>query len=244
MEPFPWRLITVDIDGTLTRGHGWRPIAVAFGKLSVLEESNRRFYAREIGEDEHLTNILRIATGHTVAEVETLVDRTPKLDGIAEGLRELHARGARVALLTHNPSYVTQYYRRTFGFDDEEGVDAQAVTDGLIGPPVGVHADKPAGLALLLARADVPPSRTVHIGDGWSDALVFRRVGGRVALNSSLPEVRAAADLALSTEDFRAVVTALDRLTPPTAGPTASTEPLTKGIAPFGPYSYDRSDRR
>lgn len=216
MGPFPWRLVTVDIDGTLTRGHGWRPIAVAFERLAAFEDSNRRFYAHEIGEDEHLANILGIATGHTIAEVEALVDRTPKLDGIVEGVHELQARGARVALLSHNPSYVTRCYRQTFGFDDDEGVDAQALRDGRIGPPVGVHADKRAGLKLLLGRAGVPSTETVHIGDGWSDARVFPEVGGGIALNSPLPDVRAEADLALSTDDFRVVVAALGRLAPRT----------------------------
>lgn len=217
MDRFRWRLVTVDIDGTLTRGHGWRPIAAAFGRTSEFEASNRQFYAHEIGEDQHLANILGIATGHTVAEVEAIVERTPKLDGIAEGVRVLHRHGARVALLSHNPSYVTSYYRRTFAFDDEEGVDAQAITDGRIGPPAGVHADKVQAVELLLVRAGAQRFETVHVGDGWSDARVFRTVGGGVALNSFLPEVRAAADLSLSTRDFRDVTAALGALSPRSA---------------------------
>jgi len=67
--PFPWRLVTFDIDGTLTPVHGWKGIAVAFGHLAEFEETTRQFRAHEIGEDRHLTNLLNIATGHTVAEV-------------------------------------------------------------------------------------------------------------------------------------------------------------------------------
>ena len=214
MGPFPWQLVTVDIDGTLTRGHGWRPIAVAFGKLPAFDETNRRFYAREIGEDEHLADLLDLATGHTVEEVRTLVASTPRLAGIAEGVRALHAEGAKAALLSHNPPYVMQYYQESFGFDDGEGVDAQRIVAGRIGPPVGVHADKREGLRRLLARTGAEPRRTVHVGDGWSDAEVFPIVGGGVALNTDLPEVRAAADLVLATDDFRAVVDALGRLEP------------------------------
>jgi len=211
---YPWRLVTVDIDGTLTRGHGWRAIALAFGSLPAFEETHRRFFAHEVDEDQHLAELLDLATGHTVREVVEIVDRTPKLARIGEGVRELHRLGARVALLSHNPSFVTGYYRRAFGFDDDEGVDAQAIVEGRIGPPVGVRADKVRGLRRLLRRFAVAPRQVVHVGDGWADIAVFRRVGAGVALNSQLEQVKAAADLAISTEDFLEVVDALGRLTP------------------------------
>jgi phosphoserine phosphatase len=214
MDGFPWRLVTVDIDGTLTRGHGWQPIALAFGSLDRFESTNRRFHAHEIGEDEHLANLLDLATGHTVREVEAIVQRTPKLAGIREGVQELHARGARTALLSHNPPYVTRYYRQSYGFDDEEGVNAQAVRDGRIGPPVGVRADKSAGLRALIGRIGASPREVVHVGDGWADAKLFPQVGGGVALNSRLTDVKAAADLALTTDDFRDLVEVLGRLRP------------------------------
>jgi phosphoserine phosphatase len=213
-RPSSWRLVTVDIDGTLTRTHGWKEVAVTFGGLKAFDESQRRFFAHQIGEDSHLADLLDLATGHTVAEVEAVLERTPKLTGIAEGVEQLRARGARVALLTHNPNYVADWYRRRFGFDDAEGVAGQSVTAGRIGPPVGIHADKPGGLRALAARHPTPLSLVAHVGDGWSDAEVFRLVGGAIALNSSYPEVDRAADLALRTGDFRDVVDALSRLAP------------------------------
>ena len=211
---FPWRLVTVDIDGTLTRTHGWRDVAVAFDCLGPFEETQRRFFAHQIGEDAHLSDLLALATGHTLAEMEEVLERTPKLAGIAEGIGQLHDRGARVALLTHNPTYVADWYRRSFGFDDAEAVRGQPVTAGRIGPPVGIRADKPGGLRALLARHPTPPTLVAHVGDGWTDAEVFRLVGGGIALNSPYPEVNRAADLVLATEDFRDVVQGLSRLSP------------------------------
>ncbi len=213
---FPWRLVTVDIDGTLTLRHGWRDLAVAFDRLDAFEGTNRRFFAHEIGEDPHLANLLDIATGHTVAEVEAVVERTPKLRGIRDGISRLHRLGARVALLTHNPTYVVDWYRRTFGFDDAGGVTGQTVMDGRIGPPTQVRANKPGGLRSLLSRSEVPATSAVHVGDGRSDAEVFRLIGGGIALNSPFPDVNRAADLALSTENFEEVVDGLSRLHPRT----------------------------
>jgi phosphoserine phosphatase len=211
---YPWRLITVDIDGTLTLVHGWREIAFAFDRLPEYESSRRRFLAHEIGEDKHLADLLDLATGHTVAEVEAIVARTPKLSHIAEGVDALQHLGARVALLTHNPPYVSGYYRRTYGFDDEEGSAEPPIVDGIIGPPSSVRADKLGGLRALLARTHLSRSNVVHVGDGWSDAEVFPEVGGGLALNSAFPEVNRAADLSLRTRDFGDVVASLGRMVP------------------------------
>lgn len=216
MPQIPWGLVTVDIDGTLTLVHGWAEIARTFGRSEAFEATTRRFNAHEIGEDEHLTNLLDVAEGHAVAEVEEVLARTPKLSGIAEGVAELHAAGAWVALLSHNPTYVADWYRRTFGFDDFEAVAGQPVVDGRIGFASGVRADKPGGMRALLLRYDVPATAAVHVGDGASDAEVFRIVGGGVALNSPDPEVRRQADLVVTTRDFRDVAQGILRLRPRT----------------------------
>ena len=216
LDGFPWRLVTVDIDGTLTRVHGWKEIAKEFHGLAAFESTNRRFAAHEIGEDAHLANLLDIATGHTVADVETVLERTPRLAGIGQGIAAIREVGARVALLTHNPTYVADWYRRTFGFDDSEAVASQSLDHGRIGPPTLTHADKRAGFRALLSRGEISPSLAVHIGDGWSDVEVFRIAGGGVALNSPFAEVNRAADLALATQDFREVAEALARLQPRT----------------------------
>ena len=211
---FPWRLITVDIDGTLTRIHGWRAIARAFGREPDFDQSNRRFFAREIGEDEHLVELLALARDRTVPEVERVLAATPKLEGIAVGVSDLHRRGARIGLLTHNPGYIVEYYRRTFGFDEGEGLEVPVDRDQRIGGANEVHADKPEGLRRLLSRTAVRPEEVVHVGDGWSDAEVFRLVGGGVSVNSPLEEVNRAADRVVRTSDFRDVVRALIELRP------------------------------
>lgn len=213
-DGFPWRLLTVDIDGTLTRTHGWKEIARTFDRLPEFERTNREFRAGRLEEDTHIADFLRIAQGHTLAELQQALERTPKLAGISEGIALLHDRGVAVALLTHNPDYVVEWYRQRFRFDDGEGVGGQPVVGGRIGPPVGIHADKPAELARLLARHRVPAACVAHVGDSASDAQVFPLVGGGIALNAASPAVERAADLAIRTEDFRRVVEGLQRIRP------------------------------
>jgi phosphoserine phosphatase len=211
---FPWLLVTVDIDGTLTRVHGWREIAMAFGRVPEYEGIDRRFRADELDRNGYVARLIDLARGRTLSEVEEVLSRTPKLDGIGAGVARLRALGCRTALLTHNPTYVTDWYRATFGFDDAEGTPTPPIGRGPIGPVGRVGVDKRRGLAGLVARAAVPPSAVAHVGDGPSDAELFPLVGGGVALNSSSAAVRAAADIAISTTDFRDVVDALGRLSP------------------------------
>ncbi len=214
--PPPWSLVSVDVDGTLTTVHGWQVIAGRLGRRREFERTQRRFLAREIGEDEHLEDMLRLAEGRRIEEVEAALDATPHLREIAAGVRLLHDQGSRVALLTHNPPYICAWYARRFGFDDFDGTGAQPVVDGVIGRPSAVRADKPAGLARLAARAGTSWDRVVHVGDGWADAALFPRVGRGIALNSRLPEVDRAADLALHTSSFRAVARRIGSLGPRT----------------------------
>lgn len=214
MHRLPFRLVTVDIDGTLTRVHGWRVIARAFGREADFEASNQRFFAHEASEDEHLLALVDLAVGHSVREVEHVLAATPVVAGIAETITEIHRRGARVAVLSHNPSYVCDWYRRRFGFDDAEGLDGAWVRDGRIVDGGPVRADKLTGLGRLEARSGAAPAEVVHIGDGWADAAVFPYVGAGVAFNSHLADVERSADVALHAESFSALLPVLEGLTP------------------------------
>jgi phosphoserine phosphatase len=214
MPPVPWPLITVDLDGTLTRRHGWETIADRLGRRPLFEEANQRYLAGEANEDQHLLELLAIATGAPLTEVVDALAATPRLAGIEEGIGQFHAAGRRIALLTHNPSYVVDWYVARFGFDDAEGTRSQWVVEGRVAPPGPTHAGKLDGLRALARRAGVALDRVVHVGDGAVDAELFPMVGAGIALNAARPDVERAADLVLRTDDFRDVVAAIDRLPP------------------------------
>ncbi len=209
-----WPLVTVDIDGTLTRRHGWEVIAEALGRRRAFDRTTSALRAGAIPEDEHLRNLLAIATGAPLEKVEAALAATPFLDGIPEGIAELHRAGSRVALLTHNPAYVCRWYVGRFGFDDYEATDVQEVRDRIVQPPREIRADKWPGLEALARRARAAVGQVVHVGDGASDAALFARVGRGVALNAERPAVAQAADLVLRTGDFREVARAIGTLGP------------------------------
>jgi phosphoserine phosphatase len=210
-----FRLVTFDLDGTLTSVHGWREIARSLGRERELAESDRRFFAREIGEDAHLKNLLDLAVGCTVPELERILALTPKVAGIPETLRELRRQGVRTALLTHNPDYVCRWYRVEFGFDDAEGTTGTVLgPDGRIIDSGPARADKVAGLHRLLERWSVRPHEVAHVGDGWADATIFPRVGAGISFNSRLAEVDRAADASVRSDTLTAILPILSTLTP------------------------------
>lgn len=214
MAAWAYRLVTFDLDGTLTRGHGWEIIAESAGRRDEYRRINRRFLAQEVGEDEHLRELLDLAVGLSLDRVHELLSATRRVDGIRSTIAALHERGAVAALLTHNPTYVCDWYVRAFGFDDAEGTDGVQVRDGRIAPCGPIRADKSTGLARLLSRHGARPGEASHVGDGWADARIFPQVGAGIAFNSRHPEVDRAADAALHGNDLTEVVRTLDRLEP------------------------------
>jgi phosphoserine phosphatase len=211
-----WRLVTVDLDGTLTLVHGWQVIADRLGRRADFDRAMARYRLGTVGEDEHLRDLLELATGAGWDKVESALTETPRLAAISEGIGLLRSVGVRVALLTHNPPYVGQWYLRRFGFDDLEGSVGPTVEGGRISPPGPVRADKRSGLTELVRRANVRTDQTVHVGDGPADAALFPLVGRGIAVNAARAEVARAADLALRTSDFRDVARAVLSLGPRT----------------------------
>lgn len=209
MGRYPFRLVTFDLDGTLTREHGWLAIARATGRVAEYEQSHRAFLAGTRGEEGHLDDLLALAVGRRVDEVEAILAATPKIGGLPETVRALHADGVRLALLTHNPDYVCRWYARTFGFEDFEGTVGERVRDGRVVDAGPAHPDKVAGLLRLRDRAGVPARAIAHIGDGRADAAVFPHVGFGLAFRAARAEVRRAADAVVGGDDLAAVLPVL-----------------------------------
>ena len=104
-----------------------------------------------------------------------LVARTPfRLGpGAVEAVRALRAAGHRVAVISNTvgePGQTLRPMLRDFGFDGP--VQAFVFSD----EHPWTKPD-PAIFAEALARLEVDASRTVHVGDGWSDIEGARRAG-------------------------------------------------------------------
>ncbi|HEV2166250.1 MAG TPA: HAD family hydrolase [Thermoplasmata archaeon] len=217
MKAFPFDLVLIDIDGTLTIESGWRYFAKHLDRWSSYSSTNEAFLAGRETEDEHLRGLLRIVEGVPLARLETLMEETPKLAGISETVRSLRSLGAVPALLSHNPGYVSTWYARRFGFEEWDGTQHRPdpeVVDGIVQGPGSILTDKPGGLRRLMLRHQASPERVVHVGDAVPDAAVFPSIGFGIALNAPLPEVERAADVALRLDDLRGILPVLKAARP------------------------------
>ena len=201
----PLRLVSFDIDGTIAVGHGWRAIARSRGMLKDFDLAQVAFREGGVSENDHLRRLLNFAQDMPLRDLEKVLERTRHVPHLRATVRALHERGVQVALLTHNPLYVCEWYARRFGFDLWAGVH-QRVHRGRIQGVREVKVDKREGLRLLLKATGVPASETAHLGDGLADAKVFPHVASGIALNSRVPEVRRASDLIADTMDARALL--------------------------------------
>jgi phosphoserine phosphatase len=214
VSDLPWRLVTVDIDATLTTVHGWSVIARAAGRARAYRSESERIHRHGIDEDQHLRVLFGLAEGLSTAKLEVALEATPKVHGIDETVAALRERGVHVALLTHNPSYVIRWYERRFGFEAGSGGWGSVVRRGVVQPPGAVRADKVRGLRLLERRFGVTPSRVAHVGDAWPDARLAPLVGAFLAFNPRQGRVEVPADAVVRSQDLRAILPALQRLRP------------------------------
>jgi phosphoserine phosphatase len=173
------------------------------------------YRAGAIDEDTHLSNLMAIGEGARLTEIESILEATSKVSGIEEGVHRLHSLGAHVALLSHNPRYVTSWYARRFGMDGADGVaGSPEVVNGVVGRAERPRSDKVGGLDRLCAQFHVGRREAAHVGDGRADAEVFPLVGLGIAFGTQLADVRAAADVCVDVPDFGEVVRVLEQ-TPP-----------------------------
>lgn len=205
-----FRVVSFDIDGTLTLGHGWFYIASVLGRLDSFRKSREAFLRQEIGEDEHLTNLLNLAAGASPSRITEALKKTPRIDRIPEGLARLKEAGLRTYLLTHNPPYVCRWYMEEFGFDGYIGA-VQQVRRGRICRTTS-RADKVLWMRKICDREKVSTGEFAHVGDGDSDAAVFEQAGGGIAVNSRSRAAISSAARSLNTTDMTEIVEAVLQL--------------------------------
>ncbi len=198
------KIVTFDIDGTLTIGHGWFYIASLLGKADEYLEYTAMFRSGRTGEAEHLSNLLSIAEGVPVLKIHSILRSVPKLRNLSAAVRMLSANGLETMLLTHNPQYVCEWYEKRFGFSDH-GSAYQPVENGVVCRAGTLRPDKVAWLKQMCAERRISPRDVLHVGDSASDAAVFRATGSGIAVNSREGETTGSAAAAINTTDMKDV---------------------------------------
>jgi len=142
----------------------------------------------------------------TLADLHRGLRRAAWLPGIAEGVRRIRATGARVCLLTDQPSTVTDFLGR-WGLTD--AVCSPVTVHEGVQTAIDARFDKLANLRRHLDAWGIDAARVCHVGNGSNDVPVWGAVGGSVAAFAPPGVARHAAVDAGRPADLGAVV---DRL--------------------------------
>lgn len=182
----PFDLVTLDLDGTLLPGDtAFAAILRANGRAKEVAESDARFFAGGSTLEECFWEQWAWVQELSLADMHRGLRKADWLAGIGEGVRRLKDAGLRVALLTDQPSTVTDFLGRW------------GLTDAICSPvtvregrQVAIEArfDKWANLQERLAAWAIPPEGVLHVGNGANDVPVWHHVGGSLALFAP-PEV-------------------------------------------------------
>ena len=166
--------VVFDLDGTLVdtgadlvastnhvlRGFGL-PEVDAATLLTYVGDGARTLVSKALGPsrrslvDEGVTRFLEYYRGH-------LLDETRPYPGMPDLLRELHARGVHVSVLTNKAEVLSRPIL--------EGLDLMRWIAALVaGDSLPTRKPDPAGFALLLAQRSTPPEHALMVGDSPID---------------------------------------------------------------------------
>lgn len=171
----PPRLAIFDFDGTLADSFPWfvsvlDGVAARYGFRTIRPEERERLRGCDTRALLRHSGVslwkLPFIARHMRALMARDIDAIPLFDGVPDALRELHARGVVIAVVSSNsPDNI----RRILGPDLSRLVTHMACGASLFG--------KPAKFRKVLRALKIPPHRVIAIGDEIRDIEAARRVG-------------------------------------------------------------------
>jgi phosphoserine phosphatase len=207
----PPALVCFDLDGTLIRGTTVSLIlAERLGHLGQMQQLEADLAAGRIPPGRIAEATAPAMEGLRLADLPGLLGRAPMLRNLEAGVERLRAGGCRLTLATTTWKFAADYFASRLGMEAGCGTEIR-IEDGIARGQLVRFCrpeDKGAFLAACRARWSIPRERTVAVGDSGGDLPLFREAGLRIALNA-IPALRAEADVALETEDFAELATAI-----------------------------------
>lgn len=204
-----FRLVTLDLDGTLLATTCFLEVAKAIGKADEVRRLDELYLSGKMGLAENFHAEFGLLAGTPVARAEAALRQGPWMQRIPEGVADLRALGLRVGLLTDQPRVLASLAEPSL---DPVLCSEGGVHEGKLGPPVEYREDKAANLRAWCKAHQVDLETVIHCGNGSNDIPVFERVGLAVAVNPASPEVARRADVALEgVQDLREVARAVEQ---------------------------------
>lgn len=209
-------LVAFDIDGTLVEAPGdrtvWEVLNEMFTGCGDLNEERYALY--RAGKLSYAEWVALDIDGwkQAGAQRDDLLAgfaRLRLIEGAREALDLLKATGHRLFVISGTLDFMLdtllpdhpfeEVYTNHIGFDESGNIDHWRAT------PFDMEG-KAKLLRAVAMRHEIPLSRCAFVGDSANDVWIARDAGFSVALNCKSPELEAASDVSIRSNDLRAIL--------------------------------------
>ena len=205
-----FRLVTLDLDGTLTRERSiWEYIHKRLGKwYGFAEDYQNQFLAGKISYEEFCERDAQVWKGMKVEELLEIVKTVPFHPGANELTHYLRQKGLKLSLVSSGLSLLSDWVHQKYGFDYSVSNDLLH-KNGLLtgGVKIQVYYDKKAEwVRKILNKFGVKPEEVIAIGDSKGDIDMFQMVGFSVVFNSSCFDLEKIANVCVPSQNLADII--------------------------------------
>jgi phosphoserine phosphatase len=202
------RLVVMDVDSTLLQDEAIELLAARAGCGAEVAALTSAAMHGELDFAASLRQRVALLAGLDAAVIDTVLAGLRLAPGARTLMRTLRRLGYRCAAVSGGFTQFTDWLAAELGLDYTAANRleiADGVLTGRVTGPILDRAGKEAALREFAARAGVPLSQAVAVGDGANDLDMIATAGLGVAFNAK-PAVRDAADTSVSVPHLDAIL--------------------------------------
>lgn len=205
------KLVVFDMDNTLLRGRFINSCANKFGLTNKLMEI-RLSETDEISRTKQIATLLK---GKSVADLISVADEIPIVDGTKEIIAELKRRGYIVGIISESYDCITDHIKNKLDIDfslSNELEFSQSICTGEVRIPSFFFSNpnslckhtfcKTNALLSILNQYNIKKKNCMAIGDSLNDLCMIKEAGTGVAFCSDNELLKRHADVIISTPGF------------------------------------------
>ena len=202
------RLVVMDVDSTLVQDEAIELLAAEAGCGPQVAELTASAMRGELDFAQALHQRVALLAGLDMAVIDKVLRNLRLTPGARTLIRTLKRLGYRCAVVSGGFTQFTDWLTGELGLDYAAANTLEIADGKLTGRVTGEIVDRPGKertLREFAARAGVPLSQTVAVGDGANDLDMIAAAGLGIAFNAK-PAVRSAADTSLSVPHLDAIL--------------------------------------
>ena len=202
------RLVVMDVDSTLVQDEAIELLAAEAGCGPQVTELTAAAMRGELDFAQALRQRVALLAGLDMAVIDKVLRNLRLAPGARTLIRTLKRLGYRCAVVSGGFTQFTDWLTVELGLDYAAANTLEIADGKLTGRVTGEIIDRPGKertLREFAARAGVPLSQTVAVGDGANDLDMIAAAGLGIAFNAK-PAVRSAADTSLSVPHLDAIL--------------------------------------